>query len=660
MIQALRQTTLATRIRIATALLALVVGAGFVAFLGALGQFDERADQHARHTKAIAQANRLERLIIDIQTGVRGYIITGQERFLDPWRAASADFPVQAELLLETLENDRDGRSAALALYKAGLRYLHLYSEPLIRLARRDRQAAANEVSGGEGKRRVDSIRAQFEVLSARETQKANALDSRMRDADTRATRIGVIGLVGSVALIALFAAYLSRNVSRPIGRISRAARRFGTEGIPTTVPEQGPAELAELARSFNAMALERDVAGKQLEAQNEKLMNARAEADRANRAKSEFLSRMSHELRTPLNAILGFGQLLEMDETEPTRRDSVDHILKGGRHLLGLIDEVLEISRIESGTLTISPEPVAIEPLVAEVTDLVRPLADARRIAIEVDSTEGIRDYVRADQQRLKQVLLNVLSNAVKYNRDGGQITIRCERPSAVSARISVSDTGPGIAADQLGRVFTPFDRLGAERTDVEGTGLGLALSKHLLELMGGELAVASEPGIETTFSIELPLVSEPLASVGLDEHEGAAIVDRSADERRTKVLYIEDNLSNYRLLEAIFNRRSDVELLSAIQGRIGLELAQLHQPDLVLLDLHLPDLSGGQVLESLQRDPRTADIPVVILSADATRGSRIRLLEAGAHAFLAKPFDLPELLGVIEDVLYANASMS
>jgi PAS domain S-box-containing protein len=373
----------------------------------------------------------------------------------------------------------------------------------------------------------------------------------------------------------------------------------------------------------------------------------AQQAAEEASLAKSDFLSRVSHELRTPLNAILGFGQLLEMDKLGPEQQESVHEIVRGGRHLLELINEVLDISRIETGQLSLSLEPVLLDHLVGESMSLVTPLAGQRSIVLDhVAAREGI--HVAADRQRLKQVLLNLLSNAIKYNIDGGIVTVRSREVDA-KIEVTVTDTGLGIAPARLQRLFTPFDRLGAERTEVEGTGLGLSLTKSLVEAMGGELRVVSEVGRGTTFCLQLPPAddpgaSEPLAAVTAEDHAGRTL--------RT-ILYIEDNLSNVKLIGRALKRRPDVQLVTAVQGSIGIELARAHRPDLILLDLHLPDTTGAEVLNELRRDPRTATIPVVIVSADATSGQIERLLVEGADAYITKPIELATLFTTIDSFI-------
>jgi signal transduction histidine kinase/ActR/RegA family two-component response regulator len=379
----------------------------------------------------------------------------------------------------------------------------------------------------------------------------------------------------------------------------------------------------------------------------------ARAEAEHANRAKSEFLSRMSHELRTPLNAVIGFAQLLELDDLEGDQREGVEQILKAGRHLLELINEVLDISRIESGTISMSVEPVHVGSVLADALSLIRPLADAAGVRLAADPEDLAETYALADRQRLKQVLINLLSNAVKYNRSGGQVSVRCEELPGDRLELAIADTGRGLTAEQLGRLFEPFDRLGAERGDIEGTGLGLALSMRLTQAMGGAISAESQPDVGTTMRIELKRAQGPDDVASSDELAPAAATAGSA--RRT-IVYIEDNLSNLRIVERVIERMAGVRLIPAMQGTVGLDLARQHRPDLVLLDLHLPDLHGAEVLRQLKRDPATAAIPVVIVSADATAGQVEQLLAAGAAEYLTKPIDIDVLLKTIERVLEAD----
>ncbi len=376
---------------------------------------------------------------------------------------------------------------------------------------------------------------------------------------------------------------------------------------------------------------------------------SARADAEQANRAKSEFLSRMSHELRTPLNAVLGFGQVLAMRDLEEPQRASVEQILKGGNHLLALINEVLDISRIEAGNLSLSLEPVELAETITEALDLVQPLAADRDIEVTAD-LKGGPQYAVADKQRLSQVLLNLLSNAIKYNHTGGSVRVLAVPAQDETVRIEVVDTGSGIPAEGLDRLFTPFERLGAEQKQIEGTGLGLTLTKGLVEAMGGRLGVESTVGQGSTFWVELTAAKDIDAAIR-SGREQLPTLPASAGEHAYTILYIEDNLSNLKLVQQILAERHDIYLIAAMQGSLGLELAREHQPDLVLLDLHLPDIPGDEVLARLRADASTSNTPVVVLSADATQGRIERLLAQGANHYLSKPLDVQQFLEVVNE---------
>jgi signal transduction histidine kinase/CheY-like chemotaxis protein len=385
----------------------------------------------------------------------------------------------------------------------------------------------------------------------------------------------------------------------------------------------------------------------------------AREVAEAANRSKSEFLSRMSHELRTPLNAVLGFGQLLELDELTELQQESVTQIVKGGRHLLGLINDVLDITRIETGNLAMSLEPVSAGDVVDEVLDLMRPLADARHIVLAAAQPDGLSGlHVLADHQRLKQILLNLVSNAIKYNQPGGSVIVSTQPTEPAQIRITVADTGAGIDPADLERLFVPFERLGAERSEIEGTGVGLALSRRLAEAMGGTVDVESTPGIGSRFWTQLAAAADPLHHITPTQSTGAAPKAGSGSDGTTrhKIVYIEDNPPNIRLVERILAERHDLEVVSAMQGRLGVELARQHRPALILLDLHLPDIGGDEVLRQLHADPATAAIPVVVLSADASAGQFERLLAQGATDYLTKPLDVLQLLEVVEQTVNAR----
>lgn len=382
----------------------------------------------------------------------------------------------------------------------------------------------------------------------------------------------------------------------------------------------------------------------------------ARQTAEKANEAKSLFLSRISHELRTPLNAILGFGQILEISELDEPQTASVKYILQGGRHLLALIDEVLDLARAESGELRLVCSQVNAGRLAQECLDLVARLAQAREVTCRVE-VGSFPCTLWCDESRLRQVLLNLISNAIKYNRTGGEVVVACETMPGGRQRLKVSDTGLGLSSEEIQHLFVPFDRLAQAYGEVEGTGLGLVISRRVAEAMGGSLGLESEVGRGSTFWIELP-GAEP------EEAEGSSAVQ--ADESsappvaagRIRVLYIEDNASNIQVMQSLLAKcRPQWEFLFAKNGISGLERVRQDAPDLILLDLHLPGLAGDRVLAELRADATTKEIPVIMLSADATPHSRARLLAEGASDYLTKPFQLDRLLARFDHFLSAAA---
>lgn len=382
-----------------------------------------------------------------------------------------------------------------------------------------------------------------------------------------------------------------------------------------------------------------------------EEIDSAKKRAEDADRAKSEFLSRMSHELRTPLNAILGFAQLLELDAISDEQRDNIREVVRGGRHLLTLIEEVMDIARIETGDISISMEPVDIVEVCYEATDLLRALASDNDVEMNCTFPLDRAVYVRADLQRLKQVLLNLLSNGIKYNRRPGTVTLSVEKSDGF-IELQVIDTGPGLESDQLDRIFSPFERLGLESSEIQGTGLGLALARSLVDAMGGKLWAESVPGLGSTFHLALMASEDPSEAAGLAGPDGMAQMP-VLDGDPCTVLYIEDNLPNLRLVERMLARRPGLELLPAIQGSIGLDLARDRRPDVILLDLNLPDIDGEEVLHRLRADERTRHIPVLVVSADATQRRIDDLLEAGVDDYVTKPVDVARLYEALDAAL-------
>ena len=367
-----------------------------------------------------------------------------------------------------------------------------------------------------------------------------------------------------------------------------------------------------------------------------QKLITARELADRANKAKSEFLSSMSHELRTPMNAILGFGQLLEMDEVLTNDQlENVQEIIKGGEHLLELINEVLDLSKIESGNIDLIVESVELAGVLQECFNLMEPLANKRNISIELGDVKDI--IVRVDRIRLKQALLNLMSNAIKYNKEGGSVGVNIEYADKTNIRILVSDKGYGIAESDLADLFQPFTRVTDDVEGIEGTGIGLTITKRIIELMDGEIDVSSELGVGSTFSLTLPLGGEVKSS----NDEAVEIVNESVILNRHKVLYVDDNPINLKIVSKLLSLKKYVQLFTAHSPALGLELAETHQPELILLDINMPVMNGYEVLEILRKNDNFKDTPIIAVTADAMTLEVERGLASGFSEYITKPID-------------------
>jgi signal transduction histidine kinase/ActR/RegA family two-component response regulator len=634
----------------------VIAGAVFLAVVAAalgvaLDASHQSQDSVAVRERADAVADRTGqafKLLLDLETSQRGYLITRRTSMLEPWRAARRGLPEGLRGVEAAARRVGQGQSA-VRFRRDALAYLHDYSEPLVATARRDPGRAREILGEGGGQRRMEVLRADAEALLKSNAQAAAGRGRSAQRALRRSTQIQTLALLASGLLVVGFIAFLNVAILRPVRSTTAAARAFRRGDRSARVPAEPGHELGVLAVAFNEMAAALQGGELEMVARAEQLEVARHDAEAADVAKSEFLSRMSHELRTPLNAILGFGQLLELDELSPQQRDATQHIMKAGRHLLELINEILDISRIESGELKVSLEPVSVPELLGEAMSMIAPLAAARSVTLGQDGSCDEHDHVRADRQRLKQVMLNLLANAVKYNRPGGDVRVRCVEIEGAILSISVVDSGIGIAEHDIDRLFRPFERLHHDDAAIEGTGLGLALTKRLVEAMEGEIHVASQIGRGSVFSVMLPIAEAPADDGVLSELRPADATEPAGSPRT--ILYVEDNASNVKLIETVLVRRPEVTLMVAVQGGLGLDLAIEHRPSLVLLDLDLPDMPGDQVLRRLRADPRGRDLRVVVVSADATPRQIERLMALGADGYLSKPFDVAELLAAIDE---------
>ncbi|VWC76155.1 PAS domain-containing two-component system sensor histidine kinase/response regulator [Burkholderia lata] len=583
-----------------------------------------------RTMKVQSDIQMLLTLIEDAATGVRGFVLTGQNDFLIPYRNARRQLPQTLDALRA---NVRDPEQLARLQRVIPLVELKLGSLNELSESRgtgpedlREHLLASKEV--------LDQLRSEIRAMNVREAVlvevRTSAVDEAIRRNALMNAATALVGLAGGAAML-IFTVRMVRRVRRAADNAERLALELPLLPGDSTTDELG--QLSERLERASAV-----------------LATRAAAAQAANRAKTEFLSRTSHELRTPLNAILGFAQLLERDLTSLQQQQQASHIVRAGRHLLALIDDVLDIARIESGGLPIEPESVDVQGLLSEAIALVSPLADRRRIAmhgVSVDESLAIL----ADRQRASQVVLNLLSNAIKYNQDGGWVRIDVSDDEQV-VNIDVVDGGPGIPAELQTRLFTPFDRLGAERHNRDGIGLGLALSKSLMQQMGGQIDVDAKPGRGSTFRLTFPrapLFHSKQMGVASPLHgatPGVKPIERT-------VLCVEDDPSNLALVETLMVRRPHLKLVTAQDGNEALRIVRETPPDLILLDLDLPGQSGEAVLRTIRTSPALAAIPVVILSADALQESVERLRVAGATSYLTKPLDLAAFYAALDETL-------
>jgi len=622
----------------------IVVAVPLIALIGIssaslVRQYNEGQERQVGRVASVlsSAAQQVMADAVNAETALRGYAATGDPLFLEPYdrtltRIAKDRAAVRAGAVAE--RESRDERAVEAATTKEMAELAQLRSAISAGAA-----AAALKPALVNENNTMSTLRSRIAELA----QDATAIVAvRRADITRMESTIGTVtiaglalGVLAGVIGIALSTSGISRRIATAVAN----ADRLG-EGQPLQPGVSASDELGRLADAHRR-------AEKLLVSRTTELITARDEAVTASQAKNAFLSSTSHELRTPLNAVLGFTQLLQLSDLSAEDRDAVERILAAGHHLLALINELIDIARIESGEFSLSVEPVAVQPVVEETCQLMAPLAADRSITVSRHCRwPGLA--VNADRQRLRQILVNLISNAIKYNRDGGTVTITCQAASPGQASLAVTDSGPGIPDADLGRIFDPFERLGAERTAIEGTGIGLPLARAFAEAMGGRLIVASIPDEGTTFTVTLPRTADIVHAAGDDDTVPVPVPRAGTDGHGgtdIRILYIEDNPANIEVVSRFLKPRPGVRLQSVTSGQAGLAIAAAEVPDLILLDLHLPGLHGDEVLRRLKASPATAGIPVAILSAEASPAVIRHMRASGVIAYLTKPLDLTEL---------------
>jgi signal transduction histidine kinase/ActR/RegA family two-component response regulator len=576
---------------------------------------------------------------LNAETGVRGYVATGEPVFLGPYNAALGRLTKDIAVLRSAAAAEGDpGPESAIQTTTAQAMGELAYLRAAVGQGATARSLQPEMLAE---KQTMDTLRNQVNTLAA---QPAAATVTQRNDIDQMESQIDALMIAGLI--LGILGGFLGNvlftsGVSRRVVAIGANAELLG-QGQPLRPRPQARDELGRLTKSLvHAEEL--------LARRTAELVTARDAALNATQSKNAFLSSTSHEIRTPLNAILGFTQLLELSDLNAEDRDGVQRILAAGRHLLALINELIDISRIESGELTLSVEPVLVRPLIEETCQLMAPLAAARSITINQDCLRTDL-AVFADQQRFRQIMVNLISNAIKYNRRRGSVTISCQTEEE-DGRVSlvVTDTGPGIPAPDLERIFAPFERLDAAQTGIEGTGIGLPLARALAQAMTGELTASSVPGQGSAFTVTLPPAAVPWIPEQADARRPATIAPAELGTKAVSILYIEDNRANIEVVARYLRPRTNIVFRSVLTGEAGLEAALHGLPDLILLDMHLPDIGGEEVLGRLRAEPATAGIPVIVLSAEASPAIIRRMRDCGIIGYLTKPLDLAQLARMI-----------
>jgi signal transduction histidine kinase/AmiR/NasT family two-component response regulator len=589
------------------AIAALTVVFSFLTYRELQSVADTRRDTF----ESIIGASNLLSELKDAETGQRGFALTGDEVFLEPYLAVR-DTVLGHLTALRSLTSNGTAQSHLDAIVPLTTLRLAELAENIEMRRRHDVTRAIALVASGQGKRTMDAIRSDMANVVRIErdvlTQDEQVLKSKMR---------ALFVIICAASVFTLLAPLL----------FAYAMYRESQDRIKALVHLE-TLRLLEVQSELN----------RQLQL--------------ANLAKSDFLSSMSHELRTPLNAILGFAQLLEMDSPSPPQERSIGQILKAGWHLLALINEILDLSLIESGKMSLSLESVSLADVMLECQSMIEPQAQKRGIRVAFPRFDT-PIFVTADRMRIKQVLINLLSNAIKYNKVDGKVSVDCATDHDGRVRISVSDTGAGLTPDDLNHLFQPFNRLGQEGLAEEGTGVGLVVCKRLTELMGGDIGVESTVGKGSVFWIEFDLAVAPHSGAISGIPGVAARPNARPDAKLHTLLYVEDNPANLMLVEQLIERRPDFRLLTARDGQGGVEIARAARPAVILMDINLPGISGIDALKILAEDPTTAHIPVIALSASVMPRDIERGMEAGFVRYLTKPIKVPEFMDALDVAL-------
>jgi signal transduction histidine kinase/ActR/RegA family two-component response regulator len=501
----------------------------------------------------------------------------------------------------------------------------------------------------------LDQTQTEATAALGQARREIEGLRTRTWEAVTAAMLLAVVAALAGTGII-------SFRMTRSLGRLSDATKALAEGSFHEPLPVDTKDEIGALAKSFNTMAARLRETDEMKEKFYSEMQDAKAVAEKANLAKSDFLSSMSHELRSPLNAILGFAELMESDSPLPTpaQKESIAQILQAGWHLLKLINEILDLAKVESRQVPLSEEPVSLAEVMLGCQSMVEPQAQQRGLRMTFPQFD-IPCFVLADRTRLEQVLINLLSNAIKYNIKQGSVEVKCtESTPPGRIHVSIRDTGAGLSPGQLTQLFQPFNRLGQEAGGEEGTGIGLVVAKRLVELMGGVIGVESTVGVGSVFWFELIAVAEPHVSTdGGDAVELTHLHMHRGAQLHT-LLYVEDNPASLQLVEKIIARHPDMRLLTAVNGNSGIEIARASQPDVILMDINLPGINGFEALKILRSDPSTAHIAVIAVSANAMPLDVERGLKAGFFRYITKPIKVNEFMEALDVALAVSETGS